>query len=394
MFKRFYFQEVTKRLSEPKKFIQVIIGPRQVGKTTLIRQVLDETDIPSIYITADGVPASDSFWLAQQWQNARLQLASVGTAELILVIDEIQKISNWSEVIKTQWDADKLAGVNIKCVLLGSSRLLIQKGLTESLAGRFESIYMGHWSYSEMQNAFGFKPEQFVWFGGYPGASHLITDEERWKNYIIHSLIETTLSKDIFLMEQINKPVLLRNLFELGCVFSGQVLSFNKILGQFQDAGNTTTLSNYLRLLDGAGLLTGLEKYSGGKIVQRSSSPKFQVQNTALFSVLSGLNFNEANSQSEVWGRHVESAIGAHLTASSKAGDFALTYWRDGNFEVDFILEKGNKKVAIEVKTGKSRFTAGMNRFKSLYNPCQLYLVAENGISWEEFLKINPVDLF
>ena len=394
MFKRIHYQELVKRLNEPKKFIQVIFGPRQVGKTTLVRQVLDEISIQSIYISADDIINSDSVWLNQQWENARLKLKAISSKELVLVIHEIQKIQNWSESIKANWDADIRNQVPIKLVLLGSSRLMIQKGLTESLAGRFEAIYMGHWSFEEMSKAFDFNEEQFVWFGGYPGAASLIDDEERWKSYINYSLIETTLSKDILLMEQINKPVLLRNLFELGCIFSGQVLSLNKILGQLHDAGNTTTLSNYLRLLDSAGLLSGLEKFSGGKIVQRSSSPKFQVQNTALLSVLSGRKFKEVAENAEIWGRHVESAIGAHLLLYSKTDSYSLMYWRDGNFEVDFIIQKGEKIVALEVKTGKAKFNSGMNRFKSVYSPDRIYLISENGLSWKEFLKINPVDLF
>ncbi len=394
MFKRPHFQELIKRLNEPKSFIQVITGPRQVGKTTLVQQVIEEIGIPAMYISADAVANTDLTWIDQQWQNARLKLKTNQYAELILVIDEIQKISNWSEIVKANWDADKINKINIKLVLLGSSRLLIQHGLTESLAGRFETIYMGHWGYSEMKEAFGLTEEQFVWFGGFPGAAKLLEDEKRWNDYILNSLIETTISKDILLIERINKPILLRNLFELGCMFSGQILSFNKIIGQLHDAGNTTTLSHYLNLLDNVGLLAGLEKFSKGLIMQRSSSPKFQVQNTALLSALSNYSFSDAILNNEIWGRHVESAVGAHLLNATKSGDVKLTYWRDGNFEVDFVLEYKDKIIGLEVKTGNSKFTSGMNRFHSQFNPHKMYLIAENGFSWKEFLNINPVDLF
>lgn len=394
MFKRSHFQELTKRLLEPKRFIQVISGPRQVGKTTLVQQVLDEIKLPFIYITADAVANTDIKWLEQQWQNARLILKTNQYSELILVIDEIQKIQNWSETVKANWDADIRDKVNIKLVLLGSSRLLIQKGLTESLTGRFETIYMGHWNYSEMSFAFGLSEEEYVWYGGYPGAVGLIKDEKRWNDYLLQSLIETTISKDILLLERINKPALLKNLFELGCIFSGQILSFTKILGQLLDAGNTTTLSHYLNLLDNVGLLTGLEKFSKGIIMQRSSSPKFQVQNTALLSSLSNYNFTEALTNPDVWGRHIESAIGAHLLQAAKNSDIQLYYWREGNFEVDFVLENKNRIVGIEVKSGISKFTSGMNRFNDQYKPHKMYLISENGLSWKEFLKINPGELF
>jgi hypothetical protein len=394
MYKRPHFQELIKRLNQPNLFIQVITGPRQVGKTTLVQQVIQEIAIPTIYVSADAIAMTDSVWLNQQWDNARLIFKTNKYPELILAIDEIQKISNWSEIVKANWDADKTNNVNIKLVLLGSSRLLIQQGLTESLTGRFETIYMGHWGYSEMKEAFGLTEEQYIWFGGFPGAAKLLEDEKRWNDYILNSLIETTISKDILLIERINKPILLRNLFELGCIYSGQILSFNKMLGQLHDAGNTTTLSHYLSLLDNVGLLTGLEKFSRGNIMQRSSSPKFQVQNTALLSALSNYTFSEAKLNHEIWGRHVESAIGAHLLNVSKTEDVMLTYWRDGNFEVDYVLEYKNKIVGLEVKTGNSKLTSGMNRFKSKYNPHKMYLIAENGLSWKEFFKINPLELF
>jgi len=394
MFKRTYFQQLTKRLNEPKLFIQVINGPRQVGKTTLIQQVLKELKIPSVYFTADGIVNSNSNWIETQWNIARLKLKNNKLSEIILVIDEIQKVDNWSEIVKANWDADKINSIEIKLVLLGSSRLLLQKGLTESLAGRFESIYMGHWSYLEMHEAFGFTEEQFVWFGGYPGAAELIGDESRWKDYILNSLIETTVSKDILLIERINKPALLRNLFELGCSFSGQILSYTKILGQLHDAGNTTTLSHYLKLLDSAGLLSGLEKFSRGKIMQRSSSPRFQVYNSALFSVLSGNSFSDSVLNPEIWGRHVESAVGVHLLNLSKTSNFKLMYWRQGNYEVDFILEYKHKIVGLEVKGGSAKFTKGMMKFSEIYNPHKMYLISQNGLSWQEFLKINPLELF
>ncbi|WP_372932292.1 ATP-binding protein, partial [Mariniphaga sediminis] len=309
-------------------------------------------------------------------------------------IDEIQKIPNWSETIKANWDSDKLNGYEIKLVLLGSSRLLIQKGLTESLAGRFEVIYMGHWSFNEMNLAFGFTEEQFVWFGGYPGAAELVNEEQRWNDYIVNSLIETTISRDILLMENISKPALLRSLFELGCSYSGQILSFNKILGQLQDAGNTTTLSHYLHLLDSAGLLSGLQKFSKGKIVKRSSSPKFQVQNTALYSALSNYPLPDVLENAENWGRHVEVAIGAHLLNAVREENLTLNYWREANFEVDFILQQKDKVIGIEVKSGSSKFTKGMQKFSSAFKPYKMYLVSNEGLSWKELLKINPVDLF
>jgi len=394
MIKRDLFNVVKHLVSEPRSFIISISGPRQVGKTTLINQVLQETEIPSIYVSADGVPAGNSFWISQQWQTARLQLSVSSGKSFILVIDEIQKIENWSEIVKMEWDADSRNGVGLKVVVLGSSRLHIQKGLSESLAGRFEEIYMPHWSFGEMEKAFDFSLEQYLWFGSYPGAAKLIKDEKRWKSYIVNSLIETTLSKDILMMARIDKPALLHRVFDLGCIYSGQILSLSKMLGQLQEGGNTTTLANYLKLLDSAGMLAGIEKSYAEKIRTRSSSPKLQVYNNGLMNALRPELFKQAHMNPTLWGRIVESAVGAHLLNYSRMEAYQLEYWRDRNAEVDFVLRKGNNILGLEVKSNVLSKTSGMYLFSKKFNPSKVLLVGDSGIPVQDFLKMNPVQLF
>lgn len=296
--------------------------------------------------------------------------------------------------MKLLWDADTENKTLIKVILLGSSRLLLQQGLTESLAGRFESTYMGHWSFAEMKEAFGWNAYQYVWFGGYPGSGEMITEEERWKNYIQQSLIEASISKDILMLTRVDKPALMKRLFELGCLYSGQILSYNKMLGQLQDAGNTTTLSHYLELLDTAGLLAGIEKYSPNVIRVRSSSPKFQVHNTALLSSQHSYLFNEVRSKPHEWGRVVESAIGAHLINHSLSEGFNLHYWRERNDEVDFIIEKKGKVIALEVKTTTAGSTSGMTAFQKQFSPTKILMIGKSGLAWQDFLQMNPVTLF
>ncbi|MDQ0639099.1 putative AAA+ superfamily ATPase [Pedobacter sp. W3I1] len=395
MFQRSYLQKLTKVMNEPKQFIQVLVGPRQIGKTTLISQLVKEIAIPYIFESADAVAASDRTWIELIWLNTRELLKEPGVNEYILVIDEIQKIDNWSEIVKRLWDDDMRNGLNLKVILLGSSRLLIQQGLTESLAGRFELTYLGHWSFTEMESAFGFTAEQYVWFGGYPGSAGLINDEERWKNYVSNALIETSISKDILMLTRVDKPALMKRLFELGCVYSGQILSFTKILGQLSDAGNTTTLSHYLQLLDTAGLLGGIEKFAADVIRKRSSSPKFQVHNNALVSAQRNEFFEEIKKQPAEWGRMVESSIGAHLLNSSFVEGYKVFYWRHRNDEVDFVLEKRGKVIGIEVKsTGLVTGTSGMDAFNKMYKPDKMLLVGAGGLPWQEFLKISPSSLF
>ncbi|MCK9426583.1 MAG: ATP-binding protein [Ignavibacteriaceae bacterium] len=390
-YQRPHLQALKTRINEPRKRIQVILGPRQVGKTTIINQLVTEINIPFHFVSADNQSGSNSLWIEQQWEVARIRLKTSGSAEFLLIFDEIQKIDDWSNAVKRNWDKDTNENVNIKVILLGSSTLLIQKGLSESLAGRFELLKMYHWSLTEMQSAFGISEEQYVWFGGYPGSVDLIRDERRWKDYIRHSLIETTISKDILLQTRIDKPSLLKNLFEVGCSYSGQILSYTKILGQLQDAGNTTTLSHYLNLLSNAGLLAGIEKYSPDIARQRASSPKFQVYNSALISSLSSLTFEEVILKPEKWGRVIESAVGAHLLNYSITEGYDIFYWRHNNHEIDFVLKYHEKVVGIEVKSTAAKKVKGAETFKDQFNPQKILLIGSSGLDWKEFLKINPI---
>lgn len=377
-----------------KKFIQVLYGPRQVGKTTLVQQVLKQLKMPNHYASADGVAGTGSFWLSQQWETIRIKLRKSDHQKSILVLDEVQKVDNWSEQVKKEWDKDSAENLPIYVILLGSSRLLLQQGLTESLAGRYETIYLPHWSFTEMKEAFGFSVEQYIWFGGYPGAAHLIDDEQRWKQYIRDALIETTVSKDILMLTRVDKPALLKQLFELGCSYSGQILSFNKMLGQLYDAGNTTTLSHYLHLLDTAGLLAGLEKFSPNKIRKRASSPKLQVHNSALMTAQQTGPFEEIRTQPHKWGRWVETCVGVHLLNQSLISGFDISYWRHSNHEVDFVLQKGEEVIGLEVKSSSSKRTSGMQAFSDKFHPEKVLMVGDSGLPVEDFLTINPIHLF
>lgn len=394
MFERSEIQVLKKRVNEPRQFIQVISGPRQVGKTTLVSQLYNQITMPALYSSADAVPGGDPIWLDQIWETARLRMKSQQAEEFLLIIDEIQKISNWSETVKKNWDFDSFENRNLKIILLGSSRLLLQEGLTESLAGRFENIILTHWSFQEMNNAFGWDADTYAWFGGYPGSAELISNEERWKRYIRDSIIETSISKDILMLNRIHKPALLKNLFELGCLYSGQILSYSKMLGQLQDAGNTTTLAHYLRLLEGAGLIGGLEKYYLSPVYMKSSSPKLQVYNNALLSSQNPLNFRETKSKPDAWGRVVESAVGTYLANESLRGSFKLYYWRDRNDEVDFVIESKGKLIGIEVKSTFFRNKKGISTFKRIFSHAKTISIDNRILPWHEFIKINPQKLF
>ena len=380
------------RLAESRRFIQVLTGPRQVGKTTLVRQVLMACDIAFRYASADEPTLRGREWIEEQWDAARVLGKREATGGIILTLDEIQKIAGWSETVKRLWDEDTATGRPLKVVLLGSAPLLIQRGLAESLAGRFEVLHLPHWTFSEMRSAFGWDLDRYLFYGGYPGAAPLIAEPERWSRYIVDSLIETTISRDVLLLTRVHKPALLRRLFELGCSYSGQVLSYTKMLGQLQDAGNTTTLAHYLELLAGAGMVSGLPKFSGSTVRRRGSSPKLQVMNTALMTASSGLSLDEAQTDRPFWGRLVESAVGAHLANAQSTGACEVFYWRQGSREVDFVVRAGRSLVAMEVKSGRARQTrAGMARFSDAFKPTRKLLVGGDGIPIKDFLE-RPVE--
>lgn len=394
MYKRAEYQIIKSRLEEQRRFVQVVMGARQIGKSTVVKQVLKDLDAPYQFYSADNVPATNSAWISNCWAASRSLMESNGWGGIILVIDEIQKISNWSEVVKKEWDDDTFHDRNIKVLLLGSSRVLLEKGLSESLAGRFEEIRMSHWSYREMKECFGFTLSQYLFYGGYPGAASLICDEDRFQQYIQSSIIEATINKDILMDTPISKPALLRQTFELGAAYSGELLSLNKMLGSLQDAGNTATLAGYIHLLDESGLLGGLQKFSIDTARRKASIPKFQVYNNALKMVYIPDSFNQAIIDRKLWGRVFESGIGAYLISQAFVHRFEIFYWRERNDEVDFILRKKGSVVAIEVKSNAEKRTDGLDKFRQLFKPQASFIVGDGGIGAEDFLSMNINKLF
>ena len=399
------------RLEEEPRFLILVAGPRQSGKTTLVKQALAQIDLPREYVALDSFESStgdmelstdglgareiamssgstvrDSRWLVRVWHQAR-QRALSSRSKFVLVLDEIQMIPNWSATVKGLWDEDRHNNLPMHVVLLGSAPLVMQRGLTESLLGRFETIRTTHWSFKEMSTAFDFDLDEYLYFGGYPGAATLIGEPERWRSYIFGSVLEPNIERDILAMERVDKPVLLKRLVELGAEFSGQVLSYTKMLGQLDDAGNTTTLARYLDLLEKSSVLAGLHKYEGVTRRLRASSPKLNILNTALMTAGSSYGFQDARADRTYWGRLVETAVGAHLMNTSTPPT-RLHYWRDGVDEVDFVLARGSRRLLIEVKSGSGRHTLrGVRKFEQRFGTTPHLLVGSDGVSLEEFLS-------
>ncbi len=394
------FHTLKKRILEPRKFIQVLAGPRQIGKSTLVNQLLEKVSIPHTIEVADAVEPRDSDWIHRVWESARTTMMLRRLDEYLLVIDEVQKIENWSEVVKREWDTDSRNHLNLKVVLLGSSRLLLKKGLTESLAGRFELIRMPHWSLQEMRDAFGLSLDEYIYFGGYPGAAHMIHDERRWRKYIKDSLVAPAIEKDVIMTSNIYKPALMKQMFELGCGYSAEILSLTKMMGQLQDAGNVTTLASYLDILEQCALLTGLQKYAKDEARKRNSIPKYQVYNNALLTAYKGREFVEDRTDTRVWGRWVESAVGAHLLSMADELDYKVYYWRETSKnkdekdkEVDFIVVRDGEVTAIEVKSGRRGMNSGLPAFVEDFHPKRSFVAGTGGVSLEDFLSSDIEEL-
>lgn len=392
LYRRPIFDVLLDRVREQRRFIQVLAGPRQVGKTTLAQQVSEAAGIPVHRASADEPALRDRVWLEAQWEVGRTRAHDAGRTGALLVVDEVQKVTGWSETVKRLWDEDTARRVPLRVLLLGSAPLLMQSGMSESLAGRFETVRVWHWTFREMRDAFNWDLDRYLYFGGYPGAAALASEEDRWAAYVLDSLIETTISRDVLLLTRVDKPALLRQLFRLACELSGQIVSYQKLAGQLVDAGNTTTLAHYLELLAGAGMVAGLQKYSGSKVRQRGSSPKLLALNTGLMTAIVGVPFAEMRAQPELWGRLVETAIGAHLVGST-GPRFAVQYWRERDDEVDYVVRSGRSLAAIEVGSGRGHGRSGLNAFTRRFGKAQLLVVGPDGIGTEEFLLKDPSQL-
>jgi len=386
MFQRQLVTQLYARVQEPRRFIQIVTGPRQTGKTTAVTQMLEQVKLPVHFVSADDPLLTSPEWLRREWDQARL-FARQSPEGALFVVDEVQKVSQWSSLVKLMWDEDSRLHVPLKVILTGSSSLLLQKGLVESLMGRFEVLYSPHWNYVECREAFDYRLDDFLQFGGYPGAAPLRDEPDRWMRYMKTSVVEPTVAQDVLQMEEVRKPALLRALFFLGASYSAQEVSYTKLLGQLQDAGNTVTLAHYLELLQSAGILCGLSKFALQKIRVRKSSPRFMVFDTSLMVFAAGATSALLREDTTFRGHVVESAVGAYLLARGQEEGFDVYWWREQGSEVDFILQKGVALTAIEVKSGRIKGVGGSLAFLKQHPQAFSYIVGDSSCPLEDFLS-------
>ena len=396
MYQRRHLNILKSRMAEQRRRMQIVMGPRQVGKSTLVGQFTEGTSIPFDFFAADNVNRFDTSWIPNKWQQARMRMDIHSEQEHILIIDEVQKIKGWSEQVKKEWDEDSRNHRNLKVILLGSSRLLLQKGLEESLEGRFETIKMGYWDWQEMHDAFGYTMEEYVYFGGFPGLAPDIQDEDRWRNLMEDSIISPILTRDILEIEEIRNPALLRQVFELACTESAKELSLTKMQGTM-NSGTVPTIKNYLDILSKSMTVQPLQNYFPSRIKEKQSVPKMQVYNNAFRNRFGKFSFDEARVDPAEWGRQVESAVGAHLANRAMTDDYELFYWRnERRQECDYVLRKGQALVAIEVKSGSVDKTVGFEKFKEQFADkiTAAFIVGPQALPLEDYFVMDLKSLF
>jgi predicted AAA+ superfamily ATPase len=382
-----WLTRLQKHVQGSVNLLQIVVGPRQVGKTTAVLHLQKKWRGPTFYASADLPSPPDAHWIQSQWQVAR-QESSEKRKKTLLVLDEVQKVHRWSEVVKACYDEDKRTGNRVRAILLGSSALHVKKGTHESLAGRFELHFCPHWTWPDCQKAFRWSLDQWIYYGGYPGAAPLAKTPERWTEMVSNALVESILSRDVLQLTTVVKPALLRQLFMMATQFPAQIMSFNKMLGQLQDAGNTVTLAHYLNLLSSAYVVSGLNQWHGGTLRLRASSPKFILWNNALVNAYSPFHYRDARRRMDWWGRLVENAVGSHLLNHLRPQ--SVFYWRDGDYEVDYVIENGPKTLALEVKSGRTRSAKGHSLFQRQYPRVKTFVVGSGGVPLETFFSKPP----
>lgn len=412
MFERSQVAVLLDRVKAPAMRILVLTGPRQCGKTTAVGQFIDKCGLPCFFFSADNVKTVNNDWIVEQWESVRNRMDAEERTEAVLVIDEVQKIRNWSEAVKGEWDYDRRTGRKLRVILLGSSRLLLQKGLEESLAGRFEKIDMTFWSFDEMHEAFGMTRDEYIYFGGFPGLHDAVSDEERWRQLMETSIVLPFLQRDLAEIDAIRNPSLMANVFSLGSAMSGREVSVNKLQSELNN-GSNPTVTNYLDILDKTMLLKPIYKYRPSVLDKYKSVPKMQVYNNGFLSLGNNVRFSDVRKDPARWGQWVESAVGAHLLNMAAVYGYEVFYWREtrmyknrqgkaqkGIFEVDFVLKKGNSVVAIEVKSGRTDSLSGLSEFRKEFSEggveqlTSALVVGNQGLTFEEFCRMNLGKLF
>lgn len=390
------------RLREPAPgLIQLLAGPRQVGKTTLLMELRERLGQAALYAAADGPEAAlPGFW-ERLWAEAA-RVSRAGRA--VLLLDEIQHLPDWASRLKGEWDRVRRQGLPVHVIATGSSALHLGRGSRESLAGRFERLTLSHWSARALAETFHIPLEEatqaVVATGSYPGTFRLRNDSPRWTAYLRDAIVEPAIGRDILALALVRKPALLRQVFAFCASSPAEIVSLQKIQGQLQDAGALETVAHYLHLLKEAFLVAPLEKHTTRPGRRRAAPPKLVTLNNALLAAADLRGVPDPSTEPARFGAWVENAC---LAFAWNRGQ-RVTYWREEPLEVDAVLEGSWGRWAIEITTGavslgELRGLAEFTRRHPRYRPLLLCDQAEietaqrtglETVPWTEFLLDGP----
>lgn len=391
------------RLSEPAPGrIQLLTGPRQVGKTTVLLELAAELRPVAVYIAADSAEASLPGYLDRVWVQAE-ELAELHGRAVVL-LDEVHALPDWAGRLKAEWDRLRRRRIPVHVVASGSSALRLAGASRESLAGRFERMTLTHWTVSSLAEVFGLDPaeaaEQLVRRGGYPGAMAYRDDPDRWAAYVRDAIVEPAIGRDILALGAVRKPGLLRQVFAVCTGSPAGIVSLQKIQGRLQDSGALETIAHYLELLEEAYLVAAVRKYSARAARRRSAPPKLITLSNALLAVSDPLGSPDAEAEPARFGAWLENACLAHAWNSGQT----VMYWREEPFEVDGVISGSWGSWAVEVKTGHVALSdlrplLEFHRRQPQFRPLliadarALPIAARAGIdatSWQDFLVAGP----
>jgi uncharacterized protein len=394
---------LSRRLAEPAPGrIQLLAGPRQVGKTTLLLQAAERHGKAAIYAAADGPEAAlPGFW-ERLWIRAEETAASHGRA--VVLLDEAHRLPDWAGHLKAEWDRLRRKKLTVHVVASGSSALRLAAGSRESLAGRFERITLTHWSASSLAEVFGLPPAEaaqaLVSMGAYPGAFEFRHDLARWRAYVRDSILEPAIGRDILALAAVRRPALLRQVFGVCASAPAQIVSLQKIQGQLQDAGALETLAHYLSLLEEAFIVAPLGKHAARPARRRAAPPKLVTLSNALLAAVDPRGIPDRSGEPARFGAWVENACLAHAWNAGQR----VSYWREEPLEVDAVVEGSWGSWAIEVKTGpiSSADLKGIGEFTRRHPGFRALVLCDEAarptaeraglraMAWPEFLLSGP----
>lgn len=349
-FERTHVQALLSRLSLPSPAVQAVVGPRQVGKSTLIRQVLEKLEAPTVFLSCKSVQYRQTGWIHKEWEIARLLAKHHG--HCVIAVDDAQRLPGWAPLLCQLHKEDLEQQRDIRIVITGSSELELLQQLKDKFPQSHEVIRAGYWTYPEMRCAFNWGIEQYLFYGGLPRSGDEPSDDETWLNWIRELMFDNLLKEDVKAVAPAQNHEAIFDYFKVSSVHSGNIMSYAQLAQKLPFTVKPTTLANYQKVLSRAGISNGLARIQDGGEISRSGSPKLQLSSNAWLTGMMNSRFDKLRSQGVIWKQVFKSAVGAHLLNFAQENAYSVHYWFDRQHRVDFVLKKNDALVPIVVMPG------------------------------------------